>query len=111
MSFGTCNFSEKWKVHEAHYMCINLIMKLCNGYTMGCPPVHGDNPQALASGLSSVLVDKHDVTILYHLHQYRPCTSQDFMLKGGIITDIYIKLMWLVLEALITQPTWSDQHV
>ena len=47
MSFGTCNFSEKWKIHEAHYMyIINLIMKL--------------------------------------------------------FTDIYIKLIWLVLEALGT---------
>ena len=30
---------------------------------MGCPPVHGDNPQALASGLSYVQVDKHGITI------------------------------------------------
>ena len=42
--------------------------KLCNSYTMGCPPVRGDNPQALASGLSYVQVDKHGITILYHLH-------------------------------------------
>ena len=27
---------------------------LCNSYTMGCPPVRGDNPQAIASGLSYV---------------------------------------------------------
>ena len=32
---------------------------------MGCPPVHGDNQQALASGLSYVQVDKHGITILY----------------------------------------------
>ena len=25
---------------------------ICNSYTMGCPPVRGDNPRALASGLS-----------------------------------------------------------
>ena len=35
---------------------------------MGCPPVRGDNPRALASGLSYVQVDKHGITILYHLH-------------------------------------------
>ena len=46
-----------------------------NSYTMGCPPVRGDNPRALASGLSNVQVDKHGITILYHLHQCRPCTS------------------------------------
>ena len=40
-----------------------------NSYTMGCPPVRGDNPRALASGLSYVQVDKHGITILYHLHQ------------------------------------------
>ena len=49
--------------------------KLSNSYTMGCPPVRGDNPRALASGLSYVQVDKHGITILYHLHQCRPCTS------------------------------------
>ena len=30
-----------------------------NSYTMACPPVRGDNPRALASGLSYVQVDKH----------------------------------------------------
>ena len=48
-----------------------------NSYTMGCPPVRGDNPRALASGLSYVQVDKYGITILYHLHQCRPCTSSD----------------------------------
>ena len=55
---------------------------------MGCPPVRGDNPRALASGLSYVQVDKHSITILYHLHQCRPCTSSDIFHaevgKGGI---------------------------
>ena len=50
---------------------------LRNSYTIGCPPVRGDNPRALASGLSYVQVDKHSITILYHLHQCRPCTSHD----------------------------------
>ena len=39
---------------------------------MGCPPVRGDNPRALSSELPSVQVDKHGITILYHLHQCRP---------------------------------------
>ena len=36
---------------------------------MGCPPVRGDNPRALAlaRGLPYVQVDKHGITILYHL--------------------------------------------
>ena len=38
---------------------------------MGCPPVRGDNPRALASGLSYVQVDKRGITILYHQHQCR----------------------------------------
>ena len=50
---------------------------LSNSYTMGCPPVCGDNPRALASGLSYVQADKHVITILYHLHQCRHCTAQD----------------------------------
>ena len=44
---------------------------LSNSYAMSCLPVRGDNPRALASGLSYVEVDKHGITciILYHLHQ------------------------------------------
>ena len=62
---------------------------------MGCPPVRGDNPQALASGLSYVQLDKHGLTILYHLHQCRPCTLRDTFVyrakvgKGGIKADAY----------------------
>ena len=41
---------------------------VCNSYRMGCPPVNGDNPRALASGLSYLQVDKHGITILYRLH-------------------------------------------
>ena len=41
---------------------------LSNSYTMCCPYVRGDNLRALARGLSYVQVDKHDITILYHLH-------------------------------------------
>ena len=29
---------------------------------MGCPPVCGDNPRAIVSGLSYVQVDKHGTT-------------------------------------------------
>ena len=50
---------------------------LSNSYTMDCPPVRGDNPRALASGLFYVQLDKRGITILYHLHQCRPCTSRD----------------------------------
>ena len=61
---------------DLHYYKF-LINRISNSYTMGCPPVRGDNPRALASGLSYVQVDKHGITILYHLHQCRPCTSRD----------------------------------
>ena len=46
-------------------------------YTMGCPPLRGDNPRALASGLilSHVYVYNHVITILYNRHQCRPCKS------------------------------------
>ena len=33
-------------------------------YTMICPHVRGDNPRALASGLSPLQVDNHGTTIL-----------------------------------------------
>ena len=54
-----------------------VVYMISNSYTIGCPPVRGDNPRALASGLSYVHVDKHGITISYHLHQCRPCTSRD----------------------------------
>ena len=44
---------------------------------MGCPPVRGDTPRTLAGGLSYAQVDKHGITILYHLHQCRSRTSRD----------------------------------
>ena len=37
---------------------------LSNSYTMGCPPVLGDNPHASVSGLSYLQVDKRGITIL-----------------------------------------------
>ena len=40
-----------------------MIYCISNTYTMGCPPVRGDSPRALASGLSYVQVDKHGITI------------------------------------------------
>ena len=63
---------------------------------MGCPPVRGDNPRALASGFSYVQVDIHDISILYHLHQCRPCTSRDILwssLSGWYIEDIQMFLL------------------
>ena len=57
--------------------CLLSMTNISNSYTMGCPPVRGDNPRALASGLSFVQVDKHGITILYHQHQSRPCTARD----------------------------------
>ena len=56
---------------------VRLYEKISNCYTMGCPPVRGDNPRALASGLSYVQVDEHGITILYHQYQCRPSTSRD----------------------------------
>ena len=45
---------------------------ICNSYTIGCPPVRGDNLRALASGLSNVYVDKHGISILYHKYLIPP---------------------------------------
>ena len=45
---------------------------LCNSFTM----VRGDHPRVLANGLSDLQVNRHGITILYHLHQCRPCTSR-----------------------------------
>ena len=45
---------------------MTVAQRLCYhhySYTMGCQPVRGDNPRALASGLSYVQVDKHGLAI------------------------------------------------
>ena len=58
---------------------------LCNtcSYTMSCPPVRGDNPRDLASGLSCVQVDKHGTAYisvdLVHHEIFRAKVG-----KGGI---------------------------
>ena len=55
---------------------------------MVCPPVRGDNPQPLASGLSRVQVDNNRIIMLYHIHQCRPYKSRDIFHakvgKGGV---------------------------
>ena len=50
---------------------------------MGCPSVRVDNPRALASGLSYVMVDKHGIFILYHIHQCRHVHHEIFCAKVG----------------------------
>ena len=66
---STTHYFARLCIHHFHSGYIHI------SYIMGCLPVRGDNPRALASGLSNVQVDKHGITILYHLHQWRPCTS------------------------------------
>ena len=36
---------------------------ISNSYIIGCPPVRGDNPRVLASGLSNIQSYKHGITI------------------------------------------------
>ena len=50
---------------------------------MGCPPVRGDNPRALASGLSYVQVDKHGITIFSNHISVDLAHHEIFHAKGG----------------------------
>ena len=44
--------------HEIYMLnAVYCLIQLSSSYTMGCPHVRGDNPRALASGLSYVQVD------------------------------------------------------
>ena len=79
LAFRFSQIEKKSKVAVLQLVRLVIVGWLSNSYTMGCPPVRGDNPRALASGLSYVQVDKHGITILYHHHQCRPCTSQDIL--------------------------------
>ena len=51
------------------------ILRLYYRYTIVCPPICGENPRALASGLSPVQMDKlwYMYYFLYHLHQCKTC--------------------------------------
>ena len=44
---------------------ITSLLTSCHSYTIVCPPVRGDNPRALDSGLSPVQVVNHGITNLY----------------------------------------------
>ena len=71
-------FDQSVALTEGHMVSTRgPVHSINNSYTMGCTSVRGDNPRASASGLSYVQVDKHGITILYHLHQSTPCTSRD----------------------------------
>ena len=54
---------------------------------MGCRPVRGDNPRALASGLSYVRVDKHGITIYTTYISVDIVHDEIFNAKGGITAD------------------------
>ena len=49
---------------------VTQIGRVSCSYTMGNPPVSGDNPRALASEKSYIQVDNHRITNLYDLHQF-----------------------------------------
>ena len=51
-----------------------------NAISMVFPPIRGDNPRALARGLSHAQVDNNITTILYHLHQCIPCTLRKLVM-------------------------------
>ena len=48
-----------------HTLTENNLIKLSNSYTctMACPNVRGDNPRALASGISYEQVDNYGISI------------------------------------------------
>ena len=56
-------------------------------YIMVCPPVRGDNPRALASGLSPVQVDNHVPSKHLNVVHYRPAseTPLEWCFAGGPI--------------------------
>ena len=54
---------------------------LRNSYTMGCLPVCGDNPRALASGLSYVQVGKHGIIYIIYISVDIAHITRYFVLK------------------------------
>ena len=88
-------------------MTLPVIFQLCrdisNSYAMGCLPVRGDNPRALASGLSYVQVDKHGITILITYISVDLAHDEIFRAKvgkGGIISVVAIRSIYPKINAL-----------
>ena len=65
---------------------------------MGCPPVRGDNPRALASGLSYVHVDKHGITIYTTYISVDLAHYELFCGKCGIISYSLPLVVHLYME-------------
>ena len=53
------------------------------GYTMGCPPLRGDNPRALASGLSYIQVDNHGISLCITYNSVDLAYHEIFRAKVG----------------------------
>ena len=71
------------------HVCSPPDSDLITSYTMGCPPVREDNPRALASGLSYVQVDKHDITIL------PPSSVYTMHSTGYFVLTLVRVVLWL----------------
>ena len=52
-----CHRKKKKSNFPKHTVVSKSILIISINYTMDCPPARGDNPRALASGLSYVQVD------------------------------------------------------
>ena len=81
---------------------------------MGYPPVCGDNPRALASGLSYVQVDKHGITILYHYISVNLAHDEIFQAKvgkGGITQYILTKLCIRMHKVKVRKRQISGIHI
>ena len=79
--------------HLSHKSIISLLSKIrltiCYSYTMGCPPVRGDNPLAKARGLSYVQADKHGITNLWERSgSVVECLTQDRRAVGSSLTGV-----------------------
>ena len=70
---------------------MSCIPWLRNSFTMGYLPVGGDvNPQGLVtSGRPCVQLEKHGISILYNLHQCRPCIDKSGVFHANQIS-IYL---------------------
>ena len=83
---------------------------------MGCPPVRGYNPRALASGLSYVQVNKHGITILYTYISVDLAHHEIFRAKvgkGGINSKIFyfgVCLIFLIVLG-VNSKCWVQTYL
>ena len=83
--------SDSIQTNTCEHHTFSYFSSIRNSYTIGCSPVRGDNPRALASGLSYVQVDKYGITIYTTYISVDRAHHEIFRANVGGINSVVIR--------------------